>query len=51
MEDTLSLFDSFQMTEETMQKKENNLVALRGKQLSQMSANEAEPKNGKNNAR
>ena len=47
MEDTLSLFDSFQMTEETMQKKEDNLVALRGKQLSQMSANEAEPKNGK----
>ena len=47
MEDTLSLFDSFQMTEDTMQKKEDNLVALRGKQLSQMSANEAEPKNGK----
>ena len=47
MEDTLSLFDSFQMTEETMQKKEDNLVALRGKQLSQMSASEAEPKNGK----
>ncbi len=30
-----------------MQKKEDKLVALRGKQLSQMSANEAEPKNGK----
>ena len=47
MEDTLSLFDSFQMTEETMQKKEDKLVAMRGKQLSQMSASEAELKTGK----
>ena len=30
-----------------MQKKEDNLVALRGKQLSQISANEADPKHGK----
>ena len=44
MEDTLSLFDSYQSTEEIMQKKEENLVALRGEQLDKMTAAEAETK-------